>query len=104
MEFELLMLYSLVNIFQGEKQQKRKDYKNESEVKKMTMNEVKAKMLDKIDELLKNADAEDVKILSEAYANMNRDIIFEKMAEQNHQMLSGFGGCIAPETKGEEQK
>lgn len=100
----MLMLYSIMNIFQGEKQQKRKDYKNESEVKKMTMNEVKAKLLEKIDELLKNADAEDVKILSEAYANMNRDNLLEKLAEQNNQLQSGFfGSCIAPETEGEEQ-
>lgn len=67
---------------------------NESEVKKMTMEEVKEKLLDKIDELLTGANAEDVKKLSEAYSLLQKDKLLEQLAE-NRGLFGGIANCEA---------
>ena len=64
------------------------------------MEEIKGKLLDKIDSLLENADAEDVRKLSEAYADLNRDSLMAQIAKNNS---FGVCNCEAGTTK-EEKK
>lgn len=68
---------------------------NESEVEKMTMDEVKEKLLDKIDELLTGANAEDVKKLSEAYSLLQNDALLEKLTENRNSLFTGVCNCDA---------
>lgn len=67
----------------------------ESEVKKMTMDEVKEKLLDKIDGMLAEADADDVRKLSEAYSLLRKDELLEQIAHGNGSFFNGVAGPAA---------
>lgn len=61
----------------------------------MTMDEVKAKLLDKIDEMLAEADADDVRKLSEAYSSLRRDELLEQIANGRDSFFNGVAGNAA---------
>jgi len=95
MEFVILLLFMMFEQFDYKVQKEKYDNYNEnvSEVKKMTLEEVKDALLDKIGFLLENADADDVRTLSEAYANLYRDSLLKKVADQSS---TGFGAIGNP--------
>lgn len=108
MELLLVILFMLAgqiypDNFDRNDEQKQLNNNNKNEVSDMTIEEVKDKLLEKIDSMLENASVDDVKKLSEAYTNLNRDILLEKMAERSQDMCSGFGYNKPPqETEAEE--
>ena len=61
----------------------------------MTMDEVKEKLLEKIDEMLAEADADDVRKLSEAYSLLRKDELLEQISNGHGSFLNGVAGSAA---------
>jgi len=97
-----LLLYTLLWSFDSKWPEATEKYNNESEVKTMTMEELKQKLLDKIDSMLESADAEDLRKLSEAYSLLRKDEVLAKMAENNFGAFGGVCNCEAGTVEKEE--
>lgn len=97
-----LLLYTMLWSFDTKRPEATEKYNNESEVKTMTMEELKQKLLEKIDSMLEGADAEDVRKLSEAYSLLHRDALMEKLTENRNSLFTGVCNCDAGTVEKEE--
>lgn len=97
-----LLLYTLLWSFDFKGPEATEKYNNESEVKTMTMDELKQKLLDKIDSMLEAADAENLRKLSEAYSLLHKDALMEKMTESRNSLFTGICNCEAGTVEKEE--